>query len=546
MLMPVLLGAQVFSACSQSEVPVNDNGAVSVSFAFSLSSSSMPKTRMAEEIVQTSGSPRDMVDVKIVPYEASQSAVGVRPGDRVKAFTVAGLGQFQYDKPSSWYYYYQNCSLMRGTNAILFYGRATPSGTKAYNGSLKENFPDDMSPADISFELEQMHASETTVPAGAQTIADYLTGIARAAGWSTTTDSQLRALYLNFTGQGNQSNAVIAGSSTSVTPYVNDLKTKVSGLSDSNIKTAILTAIGTRTLAAYPVNLPDGAAALQWDSEALVDGAKGAFVPQTRTTTEAAITSVSRFVYPAELYYFGNSRLYTSNDEVGTSVYESSSTTEWSAVLARYSYKGTSPVSGNTRAVAVEKPIQYAVAQLQMTLEQPTGIELRDARNKVVTYSTTAMPLRGIIIGGQHKVGYDFKPQGAKTDVDHRFIYDKEVSGTVTKTLVLQSYNDETVNIILEFENKTGSAFTGKDGIIYPGTKFYLIGQVNPTGKGTGDIAGRVFTQNYTTEVTMKFNETSLAYAYNVMPNLLAPRLEIGIQLVSKWYQTDPTTIELD
>ena len=154
------------------------------------------------------------------------------------------------------------------------------------------------------------------------------------------------------------------------------------------------------------------------------------------------------------------------------------------------------------------------------------------------------MPLKGVIIGGQHTVGFNMKPQGAQTDVDGRFIYDTNIiDGNKTSTLVLQSYDDEKVPVILEFENNTGHAFTGKDGTVYPNARFYLIGMIDPVGKGTGDYAGRVFTQDYITTISMSV--TSLAKAYTCMPDLLAPRLEIGVQVVTKWIQATTTNVEL-
>ena len=108
---------------------------------------------------------------------------------------------------------------------------------------------------------------------------------------------------------------------------------------------------------------------------------------------------------------------------------------------------------------------------------------------------------------------------------------------------MLQSYDNEKVPIILEFENNTGKAFTGKDGTVYPDTRFYLIALIDPAGQGTGAYAGRVFTQDYTT--TMSMSVSSLANAYTCMPDLLAPRLEIGVQVVTKWIQATTTNVEL-
>ena len=175
------------------------------------------------------------------------------------------------------------------------------------------------------------------------------------------------------------------------------------------------------------------------------------------------------------------------------------------------------------------------------------------AKNEVVLDADmTNLPLTGVIIGGQHTVGFNMKPQGAQTDVDGRFIYETTVDATnlategyKTSTLVLQSYDNEKVPVILEFENNTGYAFTGKDGTVYPGARFYLIALIDPAEKKEvgKDYTNRVFTQDYTTTMTMSV--TSLAKAYTCMPDLLAPRLEIGVQVVTKWIQATTTNVEL-
>lgn len=76
-------------------------------------------------------------------------------------------------------------------------------------------------------------------------------------------------------------------------------------------------------------------------------------------------------------------------------------------------------------------------------------------------------------------------------------------------------------------------------------TRFYLIGMIDPADKKEEgkDYTNRVFTQDYTT--TMSMSVTSLAKAYTCMPDLLAPRLEVGVQVVTKWIQATTTNVEL-
>ena len=132
-----------------------------------------------------------------------------------------------------------------------------------------------------------------------------------------------------------------------------------------------------------------------------------------------------------------------------------------------------------------------------------------------------------------------------------KYIYDNQLptiylsssadAAEVTNTLVLQSYDNKKVPVLLEFVNDSATDFHGLNGIVYRGTKFYLVGEVDPTGQGTGAYANRLFTQDYTTVLNMKV--TSLEKAYNVVPNLLSPRLEMGVELVPNWVSTTPEEV---
>ena len=184
---------------------------------------------------------------------------------------------------------------------------------------------------------------------------------------------------------------------------------------------------------------------------------------------------------------------------------------------------------------------------MQLTLETITGT-LKDSKDQVVENTSAAnLPLTAVIIGGQHTVGFDFKPMEPESDVDARFIYDPIVgtSGTVN-TLVLQTYDGEKVPVVLEFENNSGKRFMGKDGIVYPGAKFYLVGTVDPeTETGPAECKDRVFTQDYVTTMQMSVVRESLKNAYNVMPDLMSPFMEIGVLLVPKWDVITPTNVEM-
>ena len=438
-------------------------------------------------------------------------------------------------------YYVERRHLMTGTDRMLVYGKAKPahedeSYDPKVHGQLSPLPTIRKKTADIQFSLTSIRES-TEASSDAKALATYMTDIANTTGWSTTDDPTLKSYYLDFIRMGSEGAGLMSGAAANIEAFVAALKALLTGRTDA-VSTAIVanidgTNISTNT---YPrsLDLPDGAAVIRWTGNK--------FEVRTTTTTLDNINGINRYTYPAELMFFADSPIRTSANEVTKTTYQNNTKT-WDAFLNTY-YNGPTYVSTDTKAVAVENPIQYGVGRLDITL---TGMSatLSDAKNEVVTNADMEhLPLTGVIIGGQHTVGFNMKPQGEQTDVDGRFIYDTNIiGGNKTSTLVLQSYDNEKVPVILEFENNTEHAFTGKDGTVYSGARFYLIGMMDPAGKGTGDYAGRVFTQDYITTISM--NVTSLAKAYTCMPDLLAPRLEIGVQVVTKWIQATTTNVEL-
>ena len=439
-------------------------------------------------------------------------------------------------------YYVDRCHLMTGTDRMLVYGKAKPAHSDLsydpkVHGQLSPLPTIRKKTADIQFSLTSIRES-TEAPAEANALANYMTSIANTTNWSTTEDPTLKSYYLDFIRMGSEGAGLMSGAEANIKAFVAALRSLLSGRGDE-LSAAIIANIDNDDAiegSTYPrsIGLPDGAAVIRWTGSA--------FSVRTTTTTLDNINGINRYTYPAELMFFADSPIRTSAAEVSKTAYQTTDKL-WDAFLDTW-YTGPTAVNTNTAAVAVEKPIQYGVAKLQLTL---TGMSatLSDAKNEVVTNADMAhLPLTGVIIGGQHTVGFNMKPQGEQTDVDGRFIYETDiVDGNRINTLVLQSYDNEKVPVILEFLNDTGQAFTGKDGTVYPNTRFYLIAMTDPAGKGTGAYAGRVFTQDYTT--TMSMSVTSLAKAYTCMPDLLAPRLEIGVQVVTKWIQATTTNVEL-
>jgi hypothetical protein len=447
---------------------------------------------------------------------------------------------------------------MSGVNAFLGYGRAQQASTdKHVNGSLVETFPADMAPNDTRFSLESI---ATGVHSTATALARYMTNIATVKGnnvaWKNAPSATLRVMYLNFLNktEAEGGGEVLPGSAANIKTFAQTLKSTLTNLTltdptDVAIRTAIITQIDTYNTAwdGFPasIGMPDGATVVRWTGTE--------FQPQLTTTTLADINNIERYAYPAELYYYGNSRIYTSTIDKRKEKYTDR---DWTSILADYEY-ADGVVSSNTKSVAIKEPLQYGVAHVQIILKKTDNTYLTDAASTNITIGTTSFPLTGVLVGGQLPVGYDFTPTTAYpvySEADMKFIYDNQLptlylsssadAAQVVNTLVLQSYDKKKIPVALEFTNNSGVDFKGLSGIVMKKTKFYLVGEIDPEdfkNDPRTEIRDRVFTQDYTTTLSIKV--TSLEKAYNVVPNLLSPRLEMGIELVPKWVATTPDEV---
>ena len=542
----LMFGLMMLTACSQTDEengPLSDYVTADLAFFVSDKPLGLNTTRMADAVVQSEGQTfRGLQVLKVIPFTTTGI---ITANDEPVDFK---LGTPEEANESKHFYYYPECRFIPGTASMLVYGKATAAthadvADKMYNGSLKANFPADLAPSGITFQLEPMI---TDVPEKAGQIATYMTNIANSTGWSGTTNETLLNYYQQFIGrisEGVYSN--LAGSSASVAAYVETLKTNLNGLNLSGdatadaVKTTILGNIDQSYPTDYPAsdNLPDGAATIQWNGSE--------FVVLTESTAATPINKLTHFAYPPELYYYVNSLIHTSNDKVEKSQYVKTPTdwTDWAELLGSEYPSPDASVTHNTQAVAVTSPLQYAVARLELKLENLPA-SLQDANSSSIPSGNDKFPLTGVIIGGQRTLAFNFTPKEPLDDEDIRFIYDGNPAATdgsvnqIVNTLVLPTYSNETVRFALEFKNLSGQAFKGADGMVYPNTKFYLIGSVDPT-TSTNEHKERVFMQDCTTTLPVRVG--ALKKAYNVMPNLMSPRLELGLVVADDWVVSDDT-----
>ena len=587
----------LFASCASDDVPQQTaQQPVTVDFALTVAKFASQGTSGTTRMVSANTEGRNS-DVRLqcaVPFTVTDANVS-EPVGVSNTHTSSPIGYF--DQPRSDYAYFtSSCDFNQGTNAILAY--ATPKTTSSSfweKGALDATF-NDYQPANISFRLKTIQTTESylgteevkTIP---EQLTDYLTAIAntsigtgddtktwKAYATSTTMNNDLKLLFKNFTNQlSDKVGEVLPGSSANIKAWVTLLRTSLNALSltensdDDQIRDKIIENIDEQLSKLDPstgdwknfpasFHLPDGAAVVRWDGEK--------FVPETQTTTIADINNLDRLTYPAEIYYYGNSATWVSSEKLSDNFstkdkWKKSDNTDETAVLSGFTQ---APVASNTKTVAMYDPLEYGVAQLKVQLQKTESSTLQDSQNNDVTVGGNKFKLTGIIVGGQLPVGFDFRPETiypVYSEADMRFIYDNKVNTNGTdnnepfylsssaidatkyvQTLVLQSYTGRSLKLVLEFENNSDQDFKGNNGTVYKGTKFYLVGEVVPEIVDNPNVyQNRVFTQDHFT--TVKVTVTSLAKAYNVLPNLMSPRLEMGLELTPKWVQATTTDVIL-
>lgn len=371
--------------------------------------------------------------------------------------------------------------------------------------------------------------------------------------------------------------------------YVVGNETKA--LATNNAGTLAFVSLGNE-YGQYPADLglPDGAAYINWNTTTKK------FDVLTSTESTSAIdnaglnfTSLKRYCYPASLNYYGLSNIKTSKESKEA---EYTKNQDWDAILATYPAADGSVVQSTTRSIAIIEPVQYAVGRLDVAVKTKDGVAiLKDNDGKTGKDITIGedFPITGVLIGNQKSVDYKFETTNTLATSTTYTIYDSQIPQTdgitkdcrlfpgaisepspsspfasnagdynryCTHTLVLETADAATtdatdpdnVNVAVEFQNNSDQIIVGKDKkLIYPGTKFYLVGTLKPkanttikysedhlpTGKTKNDVIERAFVQDYVTRVT--FTVESLRNAYNVVPDLRNPHLEIGLSVDLTW-----------
>ena len=547
---------------------------------------------MGEDVTQAQTSPvfRGIDNINLIPFAISGDAVSnsdSRVGDQNITLPNTTANSLTTDQLTSTgnAHVYNDVSVPVTTNAFLFYGKAidASAGTNASSvadmfkyGTLKADGLSEATLSGISFTPVAI-AATPNIDKG-NTIATYLTDIANATSggkaWSAVTadastgqGKALADLYKNFI-------SMTAGSSTNIQLAVQDLYTSLLGLNDQTtdnqaVIAAIETAIKnsdyvsaatdgkltfTDAVKGYPEdnNLPDGAAALKWDA------GSNKFTASTDKSVlddGTSIAAMNSYVYPANLWYFVNTKIKTDNAERNGDYTTGNS---WETILGKYA-NDDATVQASTRSIALKKQIQYAVGRLDTKVTLAST--LYDHTGAVVTANTNGFPIKSILVGGQKAVDWQFQAPTAK-DAAQYTIYDKEVpsgmaattSGSaLNHTLVLETADNQAVYMVVELENNTGKDFAGHNGdVIKAGANFYMVAKLDPSSQTSGEVTqpgnsgtttlSRVFQQDYTTTANLKIVENNgtnhdkgLGAAYNVIPDLRTPALSIGLSVDLTW-----------
>lgn len=530
---------------------------VKTQFAISLPNQLKAKSprRMPGDNVQlTPAQFQGMTGITLIPY-AKPSAIAAgdkRIGDNIEltegvahdALTTAANAKV-----------FTDVNIPLTTASFLFYAKSAATGTEFQTGKLTANNLSDNSKEleDLSFSLVSIHSDANDLylasAAGGKLLA-YLSSVANATdgvkAWSEYTTVENKALYDLY-----QSFISIHGlSSFEVARIMTDLYQSMMPIS-SPIATAIKTAIsnGAKNISAAGVvtlqddqlnfpqsyNLPEGSVDIRWDAENK-QFIKGLYSNMAATNT---------YVYPAELWYFVNSTIKTSNSSKQT-MYDN--VNNWAAILGAHT--DGNAVGARTRAVAVQDAIQYAVARLdvQVRLASSAMADNSDVVEGAATdvdCSTSGFPVTAILVGGQRPVIWNFT---ATTEGTEYTIYDNVMSAVaaggsmvaeknatssysaVNSTLVLENGTAD-VQIAVEMLNDKADFYGAGGQLIPKNSKFYVVAQLDASA--ATETGSHVFKQDFTT--TAKLTLQNLKSAYNTIPDLRTPKMELGFSVDLTW-----------
>lgn len=535
----LLLASAGLASCSSDDTFSGSKGQSGepVKTQFAISVPVGKSSRLSQDIVQGQDSVqfRGMNNINLISFNAAPAA-GKTGTEVIKLGSILD-NELQANTSAKVYY---EVPIEVGTTNFLFYGEAYSATDDAKtNGALTATVSATVN--DIKFELQPI-STDAESDGETTTLAAALNSVAQAKDassntWASST-SDLKPFYDAFT-------RLKAGSANSIKLALNELKTGIDGAtasSEEGLKTAISNAIDAALTSiadcTYPQNvgLPDGAAQLKFE------GGSFSYI-DSKNIGNLSYTNMDRFVYPASLYYMANTDIKTANTRLSDQY-----ATDWETCLGLY-YGGGTSVTATTQSVALVKPVKYAVGRFDVAAKFSSDNINDNVGESIAVTAGDSITLDGILIGGQKNADWQFAPLASSEEYT---IYDASVTSTklgtadiadsiMAQSLALPTKEGDNVNFALELTNNTGNAFTGVDGIVPDGAKFYLVGKLVPQADKAGN---KVFAQAYNTKANVTI--TSLAHAYNCIPDLKNPKLELGLSVNLEWTEGLVQDITID
>lgn len=525
----LLLASAGLASCSSDDTFSGSKGQSGepVKTQFAISVPVGKSGRLSEAIVQGQSPAqfRGMDNIRLIPFSTAPVAGG---SGEVAPIALGSILDNELEAGTNAKVYYE-VQIPEKTSHFLFYGEAYSANDDARtNGALTANVEQAVN--NISFSLLPI-STDAESDGETTTLAAALNSVAQAKGTSSNTwassTSDLKPFYDAFT-------RLKARSANSIKLALNELKTGINGAtasSEEDLKTAISNAIEAAltsiTNCTYPQNvgLPDGAAQLKFE------GGSFSYI-DSKNIGNLSYTNMDRFVYPASLYYMANTDIKTANTRLSDRY-----ATDWETCLGLYNGGGTS-VTATTQSVALVKPVKYAVGRFDVAAKFSASSINDNVGESIAVTAGDSITLDGILIGGQKNADWQFAPLASSEEYT---IYDASVTSTklgtadiadsiMAQSLALSTTAGTNVNFALELTNNTGKAFTGIDGIVPDGAKFYLVGQLVPQEDKAGN---QVFAKAYNTKANVTIS--SLAHAYNCIPDLKNPKLELGLSVNLEW-----------
>lgn len=535
-------------------------------------------TRMTDVNTQNTGNFLGMVNTQMYAFKGDPGSTGNTTS--VKAISIGNAAEAA--SKDEWRSVYRDIAIPVGTKNLLLYARADKkSNTNFQAGYLSNPYASTTADATelsaLNFALTEVNKDKDFSTEGA----DILTALNLVANTSvtksgTTTTVKWSEIDNSDLGTANERSALkerynkfialTSGSAKSVQLLIENLKKVINGITGVEDDKLMANAIVTNCTTAlsnlenkdFPrnLNLPDGVAKVKWND---INKAFE-YVNVNSTVSTGNLIDYTTITYPSELAYYVSSPVKVSDNEI-TAVKDLPKYDKWIGNTADWTGYGDA-VESSTRFVALQKPVLYGVASLKSTVKCASNTLIDNAKDKgqyesdnSIAVDDTSFPITGILIGGQPKqVAWNFEAANTVTTNEFKYtIYDCDmnkganltaaVTGTAEPnyTLVLDNKDNSAtsqnkVYITIELENNA-SDFFGADGLIPKGSKFYMVGELDPYASGitqpTGETLDHVFVKDHTT--IANFTIKNLKKAYNHIPDMRSSKINVGLAVDLSW-----------